>query len=127
MIALLLRIAFDVRLASHLGAWLAGAPELGPALERVCVREAPRCQLRSVHEGDRWMERTLGPGMGTRGSWGTVAAYTVRWLPFGWRSPWLLDVPILGAYAAARRAASPGCVRARACRGWIGMQRRARA
>lgn len=120
MIAFLLRCVLDPRLASHVGAALVGHAELGPVLERVCEREAPRCRIVGVHEADRWMERTLGPGMGTRGAWGTVAAFTVEHLPAGLRDPWWLDVPLLGAIASARRMLHPDCRRYAACRRWRG-------
>lgn len=118
MLTLLLTAILDPRVASFVGAALAGHPDYGARLERICTREAPRCQLRGVHEGDRWMERTLGEGNGTRGAWGTVAAFTVDHLPLGLRAPWWLDVPLLGAIAAARRAHAPACKRVRGCRHW---------
>lgn len=118
MLTLLLTAILDPRVASFVGAALAGHPDYGAQLERICTREAPHCRLRGVHEGDRWMERTLGEGNGTRGAWGTVAAFTVDHLPLGLRAAWWLDVPLLGAIAATRRAHAPACRLVRGCRRW---------
>lgn len=133
----LLRLALDPRFASHLGAALAGDPELGSALERVCEREAPRCRLVGVHERDRWMHRRawlaavrvgwLDPGRcewheleaaawSTSGPWGMVRAYSLHHL--GCAPAWLLDLPIVGAFVAARRASSPRCASVARCRSW---------
>lgn len=123
MLAIILRIVLDPRIASYIGAALAGVPQHGHRLEAICIREAPHCQIRGIHQGDRWMERRLGKGQSTRGAWGTVAAYTTRHLPAGLRDPRWLDVPLLGAYAAARRMASRQCRRTPACMSWSGLGR----
>jgi hypothetical protein len=120
VIALLLRALVDVRLASHLGALLAGEPDFGKCASSIAWRES-RHELVSVHEGDAWMERSLGPGMGTRGSHGLVAAFSLGHLPAWLRWPALLDVPVVSAWVATRRAhswrcrATPACVRWKGC------------
>jgi hypothetical protein len=115
VIALLLRALIDVRLASHLGALLAGHPEFGPTASCIAWRES-RHELVSVHEGDAWMERTLGPGMSTRGAHGLVPTFSLPpWLHW---APWLLDVPLFSAIATTRRAKAPRCGQVRGCLVW---------
>lgn len=130
----------DPRLAARVAALLVGEPELGDVLERVCTREAPQCAIVGVHEGDRWMHASawrmavrsgdLDPqrcgwhrldagAWSTRGAFGTVAAFTVHHLG-ACVPPWVLDIPLVGALAAARRATAPACRRAPACRSWRG-------
>lgn len=89
-------------------------------LVRICQRES-RCRRIGIHEGDAWVgevayrrarEREWLPGWcplhkdarprryATRGSWGQVAAYTLR----GWcLPPEVLDIPLVGAFFAAER------------------------
>lgn len=118
MIGLLLRVLLDVRFASHLGALVAGEPQMGPTVSCIAWRES-RHELVSVHEGDRWMERRLGPGLSTRGVHGLVAAFSLP--PWLHGVPWLLDLPVASAFVATRRArswqckATPACVRWRGC------------
>lgn len=136
MIALLLRAVFDPRVAAHVGAALAGHPELGAVLERVCDRESD-CELVSIHRGDArwstWAWRTairsgridprcqpLHDGWSTRGAWGTMAAFTVVHTGLPCAPAWVLDIPLVGAFAAARRASHPDCNRYAACRRWRG-------
>jgi hypothetical protein len=111
----LLRIALDVRLASHVGALLAGEPQMGPTVSCIAWRES-RHELVSVHEGDAWMQRRLGEGLSTRGVHGQVAAFALpTWLH---GAPWLLDVPLVSAVIATRRATRKRCSQVRGCVTW---------
>lgn len=115
MIALLLRVCLDARVASHVGALLAGEPAMGPTLSCISWRES-RHELVSLHEGDRWMERRLGAGLSTRGVHGQVAAFALpSWLHW---APWLLDVPLVSAVVATRRATAKRCEQVRGCVTW---------
>ncbi|HKY50821.1 MAG TPA: hypothetical protein VJP45_06155 [Candidatus Limnocylindria bacterium] len=117
MIATLLRWTLDVRVASYLGAALAGEPEMGRCISTIAWRES-RHELVSVHADDSWMQRSLGEGWSTRGAHGMVARFS---LPGWWPWPSVLDVPLVSAYVATRRARAPrcrqvlGCVRWRSC------------
>lgn len=134
--ALVMRAVLDPRFASHVASWVVGEPKLGPALERVCDRESD-CTLVGVHLGDsRWSswawQTAIGSGRidprcqpyhagwSTRGAWGTMAAFTVVHLPGSCWPAWVLDIPLVGAIAAARRAVHPDCDRYAACRRWRG-------
>ncbi len=112
MILLLLRLALDARLASMLVG--------GPWLVEVCERES-LCQVGivGVHQRDRWMERSLGAGMGTRGAHGQVAAFALAYLP-SWAPAWALDVPLVSAIVADRRARARRCGQVLGCRMWRG-------
>lgn len=122
MITWLLRAALDVRLASYLGAWLAGDAEFGECLARIAWRES-RFELSGVHEGDAWMARSLGEGWSTRGVHGQVARFSWPHVPAALQffGPAVLDVPLVSAFVATRRARSwqckavPACVRWRGC------------
>jgi len=113
VLLLVARLLLDGPLASE----LAG----GPWLVRVCERES-LCPVGLVHEhaGDAWMGRTLGEGNGTRGPHGMVWAFTKEHLP-GWAPRWSIDVPLVSAIAATRRAGSWRCRQVRACRSWAGL------
>lgn len=89
------------------------------------VRRESRGERVGIHERDAWTSSAAcrkavrtgwlddgvrcGAGWGTRGSFGLLAAYNLRyiWLDC---APWVLDVPIVSAIAAARRfdALCPG-------------------
>lgn len=114
VLLLALRLLLDARLASALIG--------GPWLVAICEREAPHCQLRGVHEGDRWMERTLGIGWGTRGVHGMVAKYAWPYVPqqLRWCGPIVLDVPFVSALITVRRANNWRCTQTKACREWRG-------
>lgn len=133
---LVARAVFDPRLASHVAAALVGEPEIGGALERVCDRESD-CTVVGVHRIDaRWsswawqtaigsgrIDPTCQPyhaGWSTRGAWGTMAAFTVAHTGIPCAPAWVLDIPLVGAIAAARRALHPDCDRYAACRRWRG-------
>jgi hypothetical protein len=121
---LLLALCLPPEPASHVAAWIVGAPQLGPELVRICRRESA-CAAIGIHERDAHYGRTAyrrairvgllqpqhcmvhryrGPAQrwSTRGPWGTIAAYTLGYmgpcLP-----PEVLDIPLLGAIAAAKR------------------------
>lgn len=132
---LVARAVFDPRVASHVAALVVGEPALGPALERVCDRESD-CTAVGVHAIDaRWsswawqtaigsgrIDPTCQPyhgGWSTRGAWGAMAAFTVA---HAWpcAPAWVLDIPLVGAIAAARRMLHPDCRRYAACRRWRG-------
>lgn len=124
MLWLIARLLVDVRLATLVGAALAGDPELGPVLVDVARRES-QLQLVGVHARDaRWSRHVRprgcdGDGWSTRGVHGLMAGYSMRHLPIGRCSPWLLDVPLVSAYVATRRARSRACRAAPRCRSWL--------
>lgn len=120
MIAWVLRTVLDVRVASHVGALLAGEPTF--ADELVCIaRRESRLELVGLHPGDAWMQRRLGEGMSTRGVHGQVAAFALpSWLH---AVPWVLDVPLVSAFVATRRARSWQCKQTAACVRWRGCGR----
>lgn len=121
MLALVLRVLFDARIASHVGAVMAGEPELGPVLERIAWRES-RFELVDVHRGDAWMAQSLGEGNSTRGVHGQVPPFALQYGPAFARSwSWLLSIPLASAYLGARRAASWRCRATAACRSWLGV------
>ncbi len=129
MLWLIVRLLVDVRLATLAGAALAGEPDLGPVLVEVARRESS-LQLVSVHEGDaRYSDAVrprgcTGDGWSTRGVHGVMAGHTAHHLPAPLRcSPWLFDVPIVSAYASARRAASWRCRAHSRCRSWLAVKR----
>lgn len=124
MLGLILRCALDPVVASHIGAALAGEPELGDRLVAIARRES-RLQLVGVHEGDAWMARRLGAGWSTRGVHGHVAAYAWPYVPawLRWAGPAVLDVPLVSAVVSARRARSWRCRQVAGCRSWLGLAR----
>lgn len=120
MLALLLRALVDVRVASQLGAVLAGDPEFGDDLVCIARRES-RLELVGLHEGDAWMQRRLGEGMSTRGVHGQVAAFALpSWLHW---APWVLDVPLVSAVVATRRAHRWQCKQTSRCVRWTECRR----
>lgn len=120
-LALVARLVLDPRVASHVGALLAGEPELGDDLVRIARREC-RLELCSVHAGDAWMARRLGEGWSTRGVHGHVAAYAWPYVPtwLRWAGPQVLDVPLVSAVVSVRRARSWRCRAVAGCRSWLG-------
>lgn len=88
------------------------------ALVRIVMRESQGQRI-GVHERDAWASKracrkavrtgwlhegadcTL-PGWSTRGAFGLMSAYSLRWVGLD-RAPWVLDVPAVSAVAAARR------------------------
>lgn len=128
MLVLLLRALLDPVAASYLAAALLGDPELGPELHATCMREAPRCQLRGVHERDAGASSTVwrnamrrgaldpfcwwhlplpGRNFSTSGPWGAMRGYTWHHLAaqtgISCAPLELLDVPLFGALAAGLR------------------------
>lgn len=88
------------------------------ALVRITMRETQGRRI-GVHDRDRWASRRvcskakavgqISPrsdcaisGWSTRGAFGLMAAYNLKWLGVD-RWPWVLDVPAVSAIAAARR------------------------
>lgn len=125
MFGLLLRTLLDVRFATHLGASLAGEPELAPRLVEIARRESRLHPLVGEHALDaRWSaglrpDGCSGGGWSTRGAHGQIAAYALPYLPAVFRcSPWVLDLPVVSAWAAARRAAGWRCQAVARCRSW---------
>lgn len=110
------RLLFDAPLASEMvgGEWLV----------RICKRESG-CPvgLFGVHEGDAWMAKRVGDGWSTRGVHGMVARYAWPSVPsmLRWWGPSVLDVPLVSAIVAVRRAASWRCRATAACRSWLGV------
>src|SRR5688572_3764014 len=135
LMALLLRALLDPLLASYIGACMAGSCGLGADLARIARRES-NLSLIGVHTIDArwsdvawrnavrvgWVDPQCQPraqGWATRGSHGLFAAYSARFL---WRcaNPTWLDVPLISAFAAARRIRSKACGAHRRCRSWRG-------
>jgi hypothetical protein len=83
------------RIVQFIGRWVIG--EL--------VRNGARALAAYMRVRTGWLHEgadcTL-PGWSTRGSFGLLAAYQLRWLGLD-RAPWVLDVPIVSAVASARR------------------------
>lgn len=126
MIGLLLRLALDVRVASIAGAIIAGHPDAADRVVAIARRESG-LSLVGVHELDARWSRHVRPssctghrgGWSTRGAHGQMAAYALQYLPAPLRcSPWLLDVPLVSAWVAARRATSRRCLAVSRCRSW---------
>lgn len=142
----LLRIALDPVASSVLAAGFVGQPDLAQELAWICRRES-HCQLTGLHDADSW----AGPRMfanamrvgwldsqcrfhrgdpqrfSTRGVHGLSAAYSLRFLG-DCLPPEILDVPMLSAIAAARRARAQcrhhgACTSAERHRMWIGRGR----
>lgn len=124
--------------ASRVGAALAGYPELGPQLEAICRRESG-CSYVGLHDLDArhgsaawrnavrvgWLDpqrcathrRGEAARWSTTGAHGQLAAYSVRWLGLC-APPWVLRIPVVSAFAAARRAGSKRCGQVRRCASW---------
>lgn len=135
VLLLVARVVFDPRAAAYVAALLVGEPDLGPRLEAICERES-KCTIIGAHPDDAGQSRAvwtaaartgkLDPrcqphrarAWSTRGSFGTMAAYTVVHLPGTCWQPEALDIPILAAFASARRMKAPACRRVRGCRHW---------
>lgn len=132
--------------SSLLGAALVGAPELGPELVHICRRES-HCRPVRAHEIDAWAgplmkRKALKVGwldescvfhhgtperFSTRGIYGLSAAYSLRFLD-ACLPPEVLDVPLVSAIAAARRAqhqceTKGACSRSQRRREWAGARR----
>lgn len=120
--------------ASRVAAHAVGRPVLQRDLVAVTRRESAGVRV-GVHRCDAWASErardaairtgwlppwcdgTHRRGWSTRGAHGLMAAYHLRLLGASWTcAPWLLDVPILSAIAAARKHAAV-CPRDRWCPG----------
>lgn len=124
--------------ASYLAVELVETPLTGPELAAIARRES-RGRWVSTHEGDRWAEKRVHrralergrlsklcpwhrspEGMSTRGSFGLMASYSLDFLA-PCLPAWVLDIPLISAIAAARRAASRQCAAVPSCRKWSGI------
>jgi hypothetical protein len=135
MLALLIAAVLDPRFAIPIGATLAGHPEWAPELERICARESNLRPI-GVHPEDAgrslavWREAvrvgnvdpTCQPhehhAWSTRGIAGVMAGFTLHHVGVPCLPPWVLDLPIVNAYAATRRAHDRRCGQVLACRRW---------
>lgn len=139
-------LVFDPTVASAVGAGVVGEPQLAEELVRICRRES-HCRLIGAHAADAWAgplmhRKAMRAGwlrrdcpfhvgdlerFSTRGVHGMSAAYSLRFLG-ACLPPEALDVPLLSAIAAARRAQAQ-CRRHGACssdarhRMWAGAHR----
>lgn len=115
-------LTLEPRQAARVGAHLAGQGHLTRELQGICRRES-RCNAIGIHEIDReygplmykkahlvnWLyswcpfHRGDPERFGVRGSFGLSAAYSLRFLPGCW-PPEVMDIPIVSAYLAAKRA-----------------------
>lgn len=126
-------LGLDPREATLAAAEVAGWPELGPELVKICKRESPGrdCRQRvglhlnnSPHAVARFYRKAVARGwldpercpehraatpeemqrFAVRGNHGLAAAYSLRFLAAPCAPPEALDVPFLSALAATRRA-----------------------
>lgn len=115
-------LVFDPIASSGLGALIVGEPELTGELVRTCRRES-HCRLVGAHPADAWAGRLMqrkalavgwldrrcrhhtgrAERYSTRGVHGLAAAYSLRYLD-ACVPPEVLDVPLVSAMVAARRA-----------------------
>lgn len=135
MLALILAATLDPLVAAHLGAAMAGHPEFGPQLEAIGRRES--ClRLVGIHPGDAGRSRAVwtdavraglvdpqcqpyrAGAWSTRGSFGTMAALTVVHIGVPCMPYWSIDIPIVAAFAATRRAHARRCSQVLGCRQW---------
>jgi hypothetical protein len=147
LFATLLRLAItDPVASSWVAASLAGEPSLGAELVAICRRES-RCRPIGAHPRDAasgplmrrkalavgWLDEQCvwhhgdGYRFSTRGAHGLSASYSLRFLP-GCLPPEALDVPLLSAVAATRRAQAlcrsrGACNRLERHRFWMGARK----
>lgn len=123
LLALLRMAVTEPLLASALGAVLAGQPAFSSELVSICKRES-RCRMVGGHHRDAWAGPTMfrkamkvgwldpscvfhaGPKerFSTRGIHGLSAAYSLRFID-ACLPPEVLDIPLVSAIVATRRAA----------------------
>jgi hypothetical protein len=141
-------ISIEPEPASMIAANIVGKPELADELHVVCKRES-KCSRVGIHDGDRWAGKTMyrkamqvgwldawcpwhantddPERFSVRGSFGLSAAYSLRFLA-PCLPPEVLDIPVVSAYAAAKRMLSQ-CEKHGACerkgyrRYWVGAKR----
>jgi hypothetical protein len=134
-----LTVAFEPVEAARVATHLVGAPQLAPALEKICHRES-RCQRLGPHRRDArhseevfrkaaragWVDPACQPPeqeWSTRGAFGLMAGYNVRFIGVCVQ-PAALDVPFLSAWAAAEKmvayCATPLAERHAATTRWAG-------
>jgi hypothetical protein len=139
-------VIVDPVTSSALAAGLVGEPGLAPELVHICRRES-HCRWVGAHPQDAWagglmqrkalrvgwLDRACRHHRGaperysTRGAHGLSAAYSLRFLG-ACMPPEVLDIPLVSALAAARRAkrqcrAQGACTPASRHRLWVGARR----
>jgi hypothetical protein len=121
-----LAMASSPSASAHTAAAAVGEPGMEVELLRICKRETVgpgrgECRAVSVHAIDSGHSRGVhtravavgwlspgcqpygGGGWSTRGPWGLMAAYNLKWVGVPCLPPWVLDVPLVSATAAARK------------------------
>jgi hypothetical protein len=141
-----LLVIVDPVTSSALAAAFVGEPGLASELVHICRRES-HCRLVGAHAQDAWAGRLmqrkalrvgwLDPTCrhhrgaperySTRGAHGLSAAYSLRYVG-GCLPPEVLDIPMVSAIVAARRAkgqcrAHGACTTASRHRLWVGARR----
>jgi hypothetical protein len=112
--------ALDPVASAHTAAQMVGEPGMEVELLRICHRES-RCKRVGVHAVDEWAsprvyERAVAAGWvspgcqpyrprawSSRGPWGLMAAYNLKWAGVPCLQPWVLDFPLVSAVIAARK------------------------
>jgi len=144
-------ISIEPRPAAEIVAAMFGQPEVANELQVICHRES-RCKSIGIHERDRWAGKTMHRNamrvgwlqswcpwhqkpkdpdrFSVRGSFGLSAAYSLRFLA-PCLPPEVLDIPLVSAYAAAKRAIAQcerygACTRAEHRSYWAGNNRKKR-
>lgn len=118
-----LTTVLDPVASAHTAAQMVGEPGMEVELLRICRRES-RCKRVGVHERDErfssivWRAAVRAgevdprcqpyrPGeWSSRGPWGLMAAYNLKWSGVPCLQPWALDVPLVSAVIAARKLKS---------------------
>ena len=122
VLILLLLSHLGAREASYAGARIAGSPTLGKEISAIAWRESRHTRV-GIHKGDSWAsgtayKRALAKGYisplcpvwgppkeyGVRGAHGLMSAYHLRYLPIPCLPPQVFDIPVVSAYAAAKKA-----------------------
>jgi len=106
--------------SAHLASRVVGEPGMEVELLRICRRES-RCQRVGIHAVDAWASPRVytraveagwvSPGCqpyqpgewSSRGAWGLMAAYNLKWAGVQCLPPLALDVPLVSAVIAARK------------------------
>jgi hypothetical protein len=109
--------------ASRVAAHALGRPDLADDIVAVTRRESRGVRV-GVHECDAWASRRVREaairtgwldercrnapphGWSTRGAHGLMAGFNLRYLGTTACVPWVLDIPIVSAVAAVRKAAA---------------------
>lgn len=119
--------------SAYISAYITGQPEAAEILTRTAKRES-RLKRIGVHERDQhhsrtvwvksvkrgWVRKWCQPyranQWSTRGQHGLMAGYHMRYLPLGGfcMPPSVFDIPLVSAYAAARKL-KKACEKERKC------------